>query len=53
MNAGILQAPRSEWSRYVPMLVALAVVWLCARGLKKSFWSLLGMYWAVRWMAPW
>ena len=29
MNAGILQAPRSEWSRYVPMLVALAVVWLC------------------------
>jgi hypothetical protein len=25
-------------------------VWLCARGLKKSFWTLFGMYWAVRWM---
>jgi hypothetical protein len=50
MNAGTLHAPRSDWSRYVPMLVALAVVWLCARGLKKSFWTLFGMYWAVRWM---
>jgi hypothetical protein len=53
MNAGTIHAlpPRSDaWSRYVPMLVALAVVWLCARGLKKSFWTLFGMYWVVRWI---
>ncbi len=37
-------------SRYLPMLLAFALVWLCARGLKKSFWTLVGMYWAVRWL---
>jgi len=53
MNAGIADATlphRDAWSRYLPVLVALGVVWLCARGLKKSFWTLFGMYWAVRWL---
>lgn len=53
MNAAIANTtpPQNDaWSRYLPMLLALGMVWLCARGMKKSFWTLLGMYWAARWM---
>jgi hypothetical protein len=52
-NAGSFDAAlprRDAWSRYLPVLVALALAWLCARGLRKSFWTLFGMYWAVRWL---
>lgn len=52
MNAALNNAlpQRDDWSRYLPMLVALAVVWLFARGLKKTLWTMIGMYWAVRWL---
>jgi hypothetical protein len=35
--------------KYLPVLIALGVAWLCARGLKKLFWTAFGLYWAFHW----
>ncbi|MBO9663496.1 hypothetical protein [Dokdonella sp.] len=32
--------------KYLPAVLVLAAVWLFARGLKKLFWNLFGLYWA-------
>jgi len=39
---------RELLEKYLPLLLAIGVGWLAARGLKKTFWSLFGMFWAVR-----
>ena len=36
--------------KYLPVLLAIGVAWLCARGLKKLFWTAFGLYWAFHWM---
>ena len=46
-----LQLPRSTLERYLPLLLAIGVAWLLARGLRNSFWTLFGLFWAVRWLA--
>lgn len=32
--------------KYLPAVLVVAVAWLLARGLKKLFWNLFGLYWA-------
>jgi hypothetical protein len=39
---------RELLEKYLPLLIALGVGWLAARGIKKTFWTLFGMFWAVR-----
>ncbi|WP_395681107.1 hypothetical protein [Dokdonella sp.] len=39
---------RETLEKYLPLLLIVAVGWLAARGLRKSFWSLFGMFWALR-----
>ena len=39
---------RETLEKYLPLLLAVGVGWLAARGLKRSFWSLFGMLWALR-----
>jgi hypothetical protein len=36
--------------KYMPALLAIAVAWLFARGLKGIFWTAFGLYWAFHWM---
>lgn len=39
---------RELLEKYLPLLLAIGVGWLAARGIKKTLWSLFGMFWAVR-----
>ncbi len=51
MNVRIPELPatqRETLEKYLPVVLAIGVAWLAARGLKKSLWSLFGMYWAFR-----
>lgn len=38
---------RETLEKYIPVLLAIGVSWLLARGLKKVFWTAFGMYWAI------
>ena len=42
------QKPESAAGRYLPAVLAVIGVWLLLRGLRKSFWTLFGLFWAVR-----
>lgn len=37
---------RETLEKYLPVIIAIAVAWLLARGLRKSFWTLFGLSWA-------
>lgn len=37
---------QSTLEKYLPAVLAIVVVWLLARGFKKLFWNLFGLYWA-------
>lgn len=37
---------QARLEKYLPVLLAVAAAWLLARGLKKLFWNLFGLYWA-------
>lgn len=41
---------RETLGRYLPAVLAIAGVWLLLRGLRKSFWTLFGLFWAVRYL---
>jgi len=45
--ASLAKPSRETLERYLPVLFAIAVAWLFARGLKKLFWTAFGMYWAL------
>jgi hypothetical protein len=32
----------------MPLLLGLLIAFLAAKSLKRTFWSLFGMYWALR-----
>lgn len=36
--------------KYLPVLLAVAVAWLLARGVRKMLWTAFGLYWAFHWM---
>jgi len=47
MNLSIDQ--RETLSRWLPTILAVAVVWLLARGLKQFFWTAFGIGWVMYW----
>ncbi|MBX3689638.1 hypothetical protein [Dokdonella sp.] len=51
-STNVSPALRETLERYLPYVAAIAIAWLLARGLKKSIWSAIGLYWAWRFM-PW
>jgi hypothetical protein len=38
---------RSTFEKYLPLLVGLLVAFLAGKALKRAFWTLFGMYWAL------
>ncbi|MGA9420995.1 MAG: hypothetical protein WBW61_01465 [Rhodanobacteraceae bacterium] len=32
--------------KYLPILLALGIAWLCARGFRKMAWTAFGLFWA-------
>lgn len=41
---------REILEKYMPVLLAIAVAWLLARGLRKMLWTGFGLFWAFHWM---
>jgi hypothetical protein len=39
---------RSTLDKYMPLLIGLLAAWLAGKALQRTFWSMLGMYWALR-----
>jgi hypothetical protein len=39
---------REILEKVLPLILAIGVAWLAARGIKKMFWSAFGLFWAVR-----
>jgi len=37
---------RETLEKYLPVIIAIVVAWLLARGLKKMFWTVFGLFWA-------
>lgn len=46
----IASPSRDTLEKYLPVLMAIAIAWLCARGLKKMFWIAFGLFWAFHWL---
>ena len=41
---------RATLEKYLPVLLAIGVAWLLARGLRKIFWTAFGLFWAFHWI---
>lgn len=39
---------REMFGKYLPAILAIVAAWLLLRGMRKSFWTLFGLFWAVR-----
>jgi hypothetical protein len=39
---------RQAFGKYLPAILAIVAAWLLLRGMRKSFWTLFGLFWAVR-----
>jgi hypothetical protein len=39
---------RSTLDKYMPLLIGLLAAFLAGKALKRMFWTLFGMYWALR-----
>lgn len=44
----IINDTRSTLEKHMPLLLGLLVALLAGRALKKMFWTVFGMYWALR-----
>jgi len=44
---------RTLIEKWLPVLLAVGVVWLLARGLKNLFWTGFGLFWAFWWTGHW
>jgi hypothetical protein len=44
----IMNDTRSILEKHFPLLLGLLVAFLAVRSLKRTFWTLFGMYWAMR-----
>lgn len=42
------EAQRETLDKYLPIVLAIAVAWIAARGIKKMFWTAFGLFWAFR-----
>jgi hypothetical protein len=43
----VVNDTRSTLEKYMPLLVGLLVAFLAGKALKRAFWTLFAMYWAV------
>lgn len=43
----IVNNSRSTLEKYMPLLIGLLVAFLAGKALKRVFWTLFGMYWAI------
>ena len=41
---------RTSLEKYMPVLLAIVVAWLLARGVRKMLWTAFGLYCAFHWM---
>ncbi len=39
---------RSNFEKYLPLIVAVLAALLAGKALKRMFWTAFGMYWALR-----
>lgn len=46
LGRGLSAGQRETLEKYLPLLLVVVVAWLAARSLRKSFWTLFGLYWA-------
>lgn len=46
----ITASQRTTFGKYLPAILAVVALWLLLRGMRKSFWTLFGMFWAFRWL---
>jgi hypothetical protein len=44
----VMNDTRSTLEKYMPLLAGLLVAFLAGKALKRTFWTLFGMYWALR-----
>jgi hypothetical protein len=42
------QDTRGLLEKYLPLLLGLLLALLAGKALKKTFWTLFGMYWGLR-----
>ena len=40
---------RETLSRWLPTLLAVAAIWLLARGFKRLLWTAFGIGWVIYW----
>lgn len=45
----ITATQRATFGKYLPAILAVVAVWLLLRGMRKSFWTLFGLFCAFRW----
>ncbi len=46
IGTGLGAAQRETREKYPPLILVVALAWFAARGLRKLFWTALGLYWA-------
>lgn len=44
---------RAMLTKWMPVLIAIGLAWLIARGIRKLFWTGFGLFCAFWWAAPW
>jgi hypothetical protein len=44
----VVNDSHSTLEKYLPLLVGLLVAFLAGKALKRTFWTLFGVYWALR-----
>jgi hypothetical protein len=44
----VLNDTRSTLEKHMPLLLGLLLGFLAGKALQRTFWSLFGMYWALR-----
>ena len=44
----VVNDTRSTLERHLPVLLGLLATLLAGKALKKMFWTVFGMYWALR-----
>lgn len=44
---------RATLAKWMPILIAIGLAWLIARGVRRVFWTGFGLFWAFWWAGPW
>jgi hypothetical protein len=46
-HMNVIHENRSTLDRYLPLLIGLLVAFFAGKALKRMFWTVFGMYWAL------